>query len=133
MLSANQDLLEYISSPPEPGNPLSEDPFQESLTLSTSKTEECDDIKSFPQKLKNMSYEDYSTKNRNDFLFNRKEYLRLALLCHPDKTNGSIYPMQVLGAIKNNDDIPKPIIGGKRRRKSKNYGKTIRKSTRRRR
>jgi hypothetical protein len=135
----NQDLLDNIPPPTTFSDSRPEDPFQDSIPEntfqeSTSVTNECADTQSFPQKLKNMSFDDYSFSNkssRNEFPLNRKEYLRLALLCHPDKTNGSGYPMQVLGAIKNNDDIP--TNGGKRRRKSKKYGKSIRKSTRRRR
>lgn len=137
----NQDLLDNIPPPTTSSDSLPEDPFQDSIPEntfqeSTSVTNECDDTQSFPQKLKTMSFDDYSLNksSRNQFTLNRKEYLRLALLCHPDKTNGSGYPMQVLGAIKINDDIPtKPTNGGKRRQKSKKYGKSIRKSTRRRR
>ena len=133
----NQDLLDDIPPPTTSSDSLPEDPFQDSIPEntfqeSTSVINECADTQSFPQKLKNMSFDDYSSnKSRNEFPLNRKEYLRLALLCHPDKTNGSVFPMHVLGAIKINDDIP--TNGGKRRRKSKKYGKSIRKSTRRRR
>lgn len=133
----NQELLEYIPPLP-PLTALPENPFEENipentLQVSTPVLNECDDHHSFPQKLKNMSFNDYSLNKsgRNGHPYNKKEYLRLALLCHPDKTNGSGYPMQVLGAIKNNDDIP--TKGGKRRRKSKKYGKSIKRSTRRRR
>jgi hypothetical protein len=101
---------------------------------------ECENTQFFTEKIKHMERSVYDTasektRQESETPEGKKEFRRLILLCHPDKTlNNNTYPMNVLSAIHKNEDIPiRPKKGGSsKQRKSNKKRKSKRKQNRKR-